>query len=188
MIYFLLSALFFIASSLQGFDEVRGACCMPSPTNWCQIGTAGFSTSDTSNWYEITTFSYPTPTPLSFNRNIGSTQGNVQLTDSGLIIGQSGNYWANITATVINNGDDPLLIPTFLVYNGVFDPLNQNTVGGVGLALPGQLITIQASGVLQNVPGGTALSIIATNGGSGAVPISIVSWGISVFRIPCMPN
>lgn len=186
MIIFL-SCLSLLFPSLDAFEPVNASCCHPGPSNWCQLGSSGFSTLDPSNWYEIETFSYPTATLLSLNRNHGSTQGNVQLTDNGLIIGQSGNYSVSVQAILQNNGEEAVLIPMFLVQNGSFDPSAAN-LGGVGVLLPGIITTIQSTGILENVTPGTSLSLIATNGGSDdALPITVVGWGISVFRIPCDP-
>jgi len=176
--------------SAEAVERINSATSCSSPTsNWCQIGTSGFSTMDPSNWYEIETFSYPVTTPLSINRSRGSTQGNIQLTDTGLIIGQSGNYSVSVTAILLNTGNDPILIPMFLVLNGIFDPSNPSIIGGVGTLLPGQITTIQATGVLEYVTPGTALSLVATNGGNpDPVPITVVGWGITVFRINCNPT
>lgn len=159
-------------------------------SNWCQIGTAGFSTQNPADWYDILTFAFPETTPLSLNRNRGSTQGNVQLNSTGITIGQAGNYSVSITAILTNNNQSYTpLIPIFLVRDGVFDPSDTSSIGGVSLVPFEQITTIQATGVLEYVTAGTTLSIVATNGGSPQPePIKVVGWSISAFRIPCDPT
>ena len=68
----------------------------------------------------------------------------------------------------------------------MFDPTNNSNLGGV-VSLPTGLInTMQATGILQNVKAGTTLSLVATNGGSPEPQdITVIGWGISVFKIPC---
>lgn len=157
--------------------------------NWCQIGNAGFSTLNPADWYEIMTLGYPITTPLSINRNRGSTQGNVQLTTTGIQIGQPGNYFVTIQVILTNNNpSDTPLIPIFLVRNGIFDPAVSD-LGTIGMLPFGNVTVLTASGVVENVTAGTTLSIVATNGGSAEfVPITVVAWGISAFKIPCDPT
>ena len=163
------------------------ACFSP---NWCQIADAGFSTSSPAEWYTVTAFPYPIATPLSLFRNRGTVQGNFLLTPTGLIIGQPGNYSVNFNAilTFTVGGSSNPFVTVFLVKDGVFNPLDTSNIGGVSTVPFEQITTIQATGVLQNVLPGTALSLVISNGGSGdAVDITVVAWGISVFRIPCDP-
>lgn len=155
--------------------------------NWCQIGNRGFSTMNSADWYEILTFSYPITTPLSINPTYGSTQGNVQLTPTGIRLGQAGNYFVSMQAIVLNTDPEYTpLIPIFLVRNGVFEPGDTTNLAAVGNLPAGEVADLSSSGVLENVEAGTTLSIVATNGGSPQpAPITVISWSISAFKIPC---
>lgn len=154
--------------------------------NKCQLGVAGFS-GGPNDWYEINTLSYPDVVPLSQFRNYGSYQGKIWLTPQGLIINEPGNYYVTITSILQNNDpENTVFIPTFLAINGIFNPGDTTGLGAVASLPPGLIITAQGSGILQNVQAGTLLSIVAANGGNpNPIPVTVVSWGINVFKIPC---
>jgi hypothetical protein len=157
--------------------------------NKCQLGRAGFSTMNSSNWYTIDTISYPVTVPLSINRNAGFTQGDVELTPTGLIINKSGNYFVSFSAILTNPGPDAILIPVFVIQNGIFEPNSMNNIGSA-VSLPQNFILpTQASGIIENVNAGTTISIVATNGGSDQPqPVTVIAWNIDLFRIPCTPQ
>lgn len=146
---------------------------------------AGFSVTDPNLWYTIETNSYPDGTLLSQGRNKGSVEGSVYLSPTGFTIGEAGNYWVNITAILQNPEDTNILIPVYLVRDDTFDPTDPLAIGGVATIKTEELITIQGSGVLEKVTPGTRLSLVAMNGGSESpVPVTVVAWGISLFKMP----
>jgi hypothetical protein len=152
----------------------------------CDLGSASFSTTNPENWYEILTPAYPDTVPLSLNRNNGFVKGDLALTPTGLNIQDSGDYWASITAIVLNENEEYTpLIPLFLVRDGVFDPLdNSLQLGATGSLPPNQVVTLQASGILKDVADGTDLSLVATNAGSPQPEaITIISWNIQLHKI-----
>lgn len=165
-------------------------CGGGSQSNWCQIGNRGFSTMNPAEWYDITTFAYPVTTPLSKNANFGSRQGTIQLTPRGIRVGQAGNYFVSFQVILTNNDEAYTpFIPIFLVRNDIFFPNDTSNLATVTSAPFGDIRAVTASGVLENVEAGTTLSIVATNGGSPQpATITIISWGISAFRIPCDPT
>jgi hypothetical protein len=149
------------------------------------FGMAGFSVTDPNLWYTIETNSYPDGTLLSQGRNKGSVEGSVYLSPTGFTIGEAGNYWVNITAILQNPEDTNILIPVYLVRDDTFDPTDPLAIGGVATIKTEELITIQGSGVLEKVTPGTRLSLVAMNGGSESpVPVTVVAWGISLFKMP----
>lgn len=132
----------------------------------------------------------PETVPLSENRNIGSTQGDVELTPTGLLINKSGNYSVSFLAILLNDVDNyTALIPVFLVRNGVFSPTDTSVLGSIVALQPHIPGTVQITGILENVSAGTTLSLVATNGGSPEPqPITVIAWNINAFRIPCKPQ
>lgn len=200
--FFILSNQIAFAGSTQDKQSVfapdliqksrdRGSCKKRCCQKGCHLGTAGFSTTSQADWYVIDTPVYPDTVPLSKHRNIGSTQGNIRLKSRGVKVNKSGNYSVSFTAILLNTDMNYTpLIPVFLVSNGVFDPTDTSrTIGSVVSLLPGLVTTLQVTGILQNVKAGTKLSLVATNGGSPQPePVTVISWGISLFKIPCDPQ
>lgn len=156
-------------------------------TNSCQLGTASFSTTNPAQWYIVNAPAYPNTAPLSLYRNGGFTEGDVRLTSTGLKIRKSGNYSVNFSAFLLNN--DPInsfLFPVFLVPNGVFDPTNTSIITSLVSLTPGLPGVVQATGILKNVKAGTKLSLVVTNGSTSIpVPVTVIAWSISLFKIPC---
>lgn len=152
-----------------------------------QFGSSGFSTNNPENWYPINTVSYPAVVPLSQNQNVGFTKGDIHLKSNGIKVGKSGNYWVSFSAILLNNDINVTpLIPIFLVKNGIFNITSTSTLSAVQSLAPGIITHIQGSGLLKNLKRGTKLSLVATNGGSPTPQtVLIVSWNISLFRIPC---
>lgn len=169
-------------------DDLEASCgrtkrCCP---NRCHLGSAGFSTTSAQSWYTINTLPYPTTVPLSLNRNQGFTEGKVELTPTGLLIREPGNYSISFSAILQNNDPEyTALIPVFVSLNEAFDPLDI-PVGSV-VALPTGLVnTVHGTGILHQVKAGTTISLIATNGGSPQPQaIHVVAWNMSLFKIPC---
>ena len=171
----------------QPIENIEAHCF--AHFNYCDSNThfanPGFSVTDTSQWYDITTLSYPVTTPLSLNRNKGVSEGRVYLSPSGVTIGEAGNYWVSITAILYNSAPETALIPVFLVRDEQFNFNDPSLIGGV-VTLPTDIVsTVNATGILHNVPEGTRLSLVATNGGNPLPqPIKVVSWNISLFKMP----
>lgn len=180
-----------IASTPQGGQcrshtkEQRKKCFASKRLN-PQIGIAAFTANTSAEWYQITTQPYPTVVPLSLNRDRGSTQGNVKLTPTGLLIRQPGNYSVTFNAILVNNEPNYApLIPVFLIRNDIFDPNATDILGNVVTLPPNFINTVQFTGILENVKPCTKLSLVATNGGSPEPqPITVISWSISAYRIP----
>jgi hypothetical protein len=173
----------FIGSDVSD-DDGAECCCDES----CDFANSGFSTMSPDDWYVIETHSYPDTVLLSKNRNKGFTQGGVALNPTGVTVKEAGNYWVTFSAIALyTNDEEPYspLIPIFLIRNNNFDPSDDSAIlGSVGSLPEGMVTTIQGSGVLKDVDKNTLLTIVATNGGSpDPEPITIVSWGISLFKI-----
>lgn len=184
----LLSGPLTAAESFEWDQPIEcNACGQFWLTPKCHLGTAAFSTSSSNLWYTIDIPAYPNTVPLSLNQNSGFTEGKIELTSTGLLIEEPGNYWASFNAIIVNPQDSgPALIPVFLVPNGVFDPNHTPVLGSVVSVPFQQLSTVQFSGILENVVSGTTFSLVATNGGGPELqPITVVGWSISLFKIPC---
>jgi|GEM_PF-1964880 len=156
----------------------------------CHLGKAGFA-GGPAEWYVIDTAPFPNVSLLSQNRIRGSTQGNVALTPTGLRIDEPGNYSASIDVVLLNNDPEYTPItPIFLVLNDTFDSINPTSNPGSVVTLPyGFIISASGTGILENVPAGTNLSIVITNSGSPEPePVTVLGWSISVFKIPCKPQ
>lgn len=164
--------------------KTRCGCRHYSPPE-SHYGSAGFSVTDPNLWYTITTHSYPEMTPLSEQRNHGLQEGGVYLSPTGFTIGEEGDYWVNITAVLVNPGDESILVPVFLVQDETFDPDSDSQVGGVVTLAPGVITTMQGTGILQDIYPGTRLSLVATNGGDPfPQDVTVVGWFISLFKLP----
>jgi hypothetical protein len=157
----------------------------------CDLGTAGFykyddDDDDDESSYSLSIDNYPDGNLISLIRNTGSTQGDITLSPTGLIVNKDGTYWANFSATIQNN-DQAInaLLNIFLVPNGIFNPLdNVSTLVAHGYIQPNEIITINGSGILQNLEKETSLSIFATNVGTPLFTgVNISSWNISIHRI-----
>ena len=119
----------------------------------------------------------------------GFVKGKVELTPNGLLIGEAGDYSVTFSAILENPVEAyTALIPVFLSLNGQFNPLDpiQSSLGGVVTLPTGFINTVQGTGILHDVPAGTFLALIASNGGSpDPQPIRVVAWNISLFKIAC---
>lgn len=184
---FTLSSVMILADSNMDQLSCHMACRKKKQCSETPLGTAGFSTSNPDQWYSISTSPYPITVPLSLHRNIGSTQGHIHLTSSGLKIDAPGDYWVSFAAFLLNNQENyAALIPVFLLRNDIFDPTDTMTLSTI-VSLPSGFVNVaQISGILRNVKKGTRLSLVATNGGSpDPQPITVIAWDISLFKIPC---
>ena len=166
----------------------HGKCC-GKRTDKCHLGTSGFSVVDSNLWYPITTFSYPVITPLSLNGNRTSSQGEVIATSTGLTLNEPGNYSVSFQAILVNNQiSSGSLIPVFLISNGVFDPLAPMGLGSIATLSQGSPGSVQGTGILENVTAGTTLSLVATNGSAPQEDVTVISWYITAFKIPCQSS
>ncbi len=188
------NAFFLLVSSLVIFADINSqehssGAGIYTPWSRSHLGMAGFS-GDPTLWYDITTSGYPDMVLLSQNRNSGFTQGKVQLTSTGLKINAPGNYSISFSASITCQNDeaeDIPLIPVYLVKNNNYSPANKNTIGSMAsLQQPeaGLLVTnVHGSGIM-NLQAGTTLSLVAANSGGSDVPLTVVAWNISAFKIP----
>lgn len=170
----------------QGIQEKsRYVCHCGTPAQSSHFGTSGFGNVGPNSWYTITTNSYPDTVPLSQQRNNGHSEGNVFLSPTGFTIGEAGNYWVNVSAVLQNpTQDTTILIPVFLVIDEEFDENNPLSGGVVTLPYE-QIITMNGSSTLKDVPAGARLSLVATNGGNPfPIPVTVAAWSISLFKIP----
>lgn len=167
-------------------------CGNNSRSHSCQLGVSGHGGS-MSLFYPIDVPSYPNPTPLSLNRNVGFVKGDVKLIPTGLKICRAGDYAVSFTAILGNATTRSNVISVFLVLNDLFDPNNLSTVGNTSTVFgqnPANFVvtSIVGSGILKNVPCGTTLSLVATNGESlQPDPLTVVAWEITAYRIPGCP-
>lgn len=143
-------------------------------------GSAGFGASDPSSYYAITTKPYPDPVELSLNRNNGSAQGSLELSPTGFIVNEVGEYWANISVTMLNQGAEPLLVPAYLAINGEYE---ETKIGNVGILQSNIPSNVFGSGNVIVTEEGTAINIIATNGES-IFPheVEVTAWSISLIQ------
>lgn len=172
--------------TFQAHQSGKRPCCK-SHIPHCNLGVRGFTTMDPSNWYTIITPSYPSVVPLSLNGDRGFKKGSIKLTDTGLTIKESGNYSVTFLA-ILNNPSitDAFFFPVFLIKNGVFDPNDPNLSGNGLTLLPQEVNNVNQATILKNVRAGTTLSLVISNGvGAPAVPVKVVAWEISAFKIPC---
>lgn len=184
---FLLNSAIYAADFSDSLS-CQTACCptvvVPEEAQ-LHFGTSTFSgTPDI--WYNIDTNSYPETVFLSKNRNRGLSEGGVYLSPTGFTIGEAGNYWVTITAILQNPTEDStVLIPVFLVIDEVLNPDDVSPIGGVVTLESGKINTLQGTGILKNVTPGTRLSLVATNAGYPfPVPVTVVSWSISLTKMP----
>lgn len=169
------------------FEPSQGCVAKGSNSqNTFQIGTSAFSTTNPSKWYTIKTHNYPTIVPLSLHRNSGCAQGNIHGTSTGLKIRKSGNYSITFFAVLLNNNPSQTpVIPIIVARNGKIQPNSSSSVGVVASLPTGVVITVQGAGILKNVKSGTKLSLVASNGGNPTpVPITIIGWSMSLYKIP----
>lgn len=168
----------------------------------CDFASSGFSVTDPALWYEIDTTSYPNAVPLSLNGNRGFDEGDITVTDTGITINRSGNYWVNMTAVIsyiapsvkdstltpIPAVGSQFIIPVFVARNGDFDPAGENQFGGIGVFTLNEtsIEEVQANGIMVNMEKGTKLSIVATNSGTSddtPIPLTVIDWDISLHRL-----
>ncbi len=174
-----------------GFDEERDDC---------ELASSGFAVTDPAQWYVINTSSYPTTVPLSLNGNRGFDEGDITVTDTGITINRSGDYWVNMTAIVSYIVPDPqilapipavgseFIIPVYVARDGDFDPAGEDPFGGIGIFPLNEthIEDIQANGIMANVKKGTELTIVATNSGTSGdepIPLTVIGWNISLHRL-----
>lgn len=166
---------------INGQNYLPEACQNEEVSNF---GSAGFSVTDTSLWYTIETNSYPNTVPLSQNRNRGVSEGDVYLSPNGFTIGEAGNYWVSFSAVLQNPGSDGALIPVFLVIDETFDFDSPSLLGGVVALPPNEIGTVNATGILKDLPAGSRISLVATNGGNPfPQPINVSAWSISLHKL-----
>lgn len=173
-------------------ETTKFSQCLDRPSrnsSRCQLGMAGRSVNNPALWYTVNTPVYPATVPLSIDRNNGFAKGKVELTPNGLLIGEAGDYSVTFSAILQNPIEEyTAVIPVFLSLNGQFNPLDplQSSLGGVVTLPTGFINTVQGTGILHDVPAGTFLALIASNGGSpDPQPIRVVAWNISLFKIAC---
>ncbi len=174
-------SIVFAVASLFIFEAASAAQANSHDT----YGRAGFSTISPLQWYTISTPSFPQTTPLSNNRNKGFAEGDLDLSPTGLTIGEEGDYWVEIT-TVLQNPtpDSSLRVLTFLVVNETLNPAAEIT-GGVAVVNSGSVETIHGTGILRNLQEGDTLSIVAANGSNtpDAKPVTVSAWAITLHKL-----
>lgn len=151
------------------------------------LGSVGLATSNPTLWYDVNVPAYPESVLMSKNRNAGFRQGGVRLHSTGLEILEPGNYSVSFKATLLN----PLVgsgavVSVLLGFNGAFDPDESSSIGSVVPLQADGVGVAQATGILENVPAGTTLSLFGSNGG-GEDPqlVKVIGWDITVFKIAC---
>lgn len=151
------------------------------------LGSAGMASANPSLWYNVTVPAYPAAELISKNRNTGFRQGGVRIQSTGLKILEPGNYWVSFKATLQNPmADEGSVVSVLLGFDGAFDPNESGTIGTVVSLQPDGAGVAQATGILEDVPEGTTLSLFGSNGGGGdSVLIKIIGWDINIFKIPC---
>lgn len=158
------------------------ACCLPG----CIFAEAAHA-GGPSDFYTVNAPSYPATVPLSLNRNIGETHGDIELNSMGITITTPGTYLVNFEAILFNTTGSDEVISVFLVENDTYDPNNLLTLGSTAtLPASGAITPIQANGILANVPAGTKLSLVVSNGdGNPSDTVTVAAWFIVATKIPC---
>lgn len=146
------------------------------------FANATFAVTDPLEWYVITLEPSPITTPISLNRNKGFRHGGINLTDTGVEVLTKGSYLVNFFTVLQNNGVIPVLVNVNLVENGLLNP-DDAPLGAMVLLQPGAVETITIAGIVPDITSGTELSLVGSNGGSGAADLTVVSWQISLSRI-----
>lgn len=149
------------------------------------FGTAAF-TNAVSGGYTLDLNPYPDVSLLSMNRNAGHAGGRIYLSPTGFTIGESGNYWVSIMAVVYNPDESlsKVTVPIVLARNEEIDLENFESLGGATTIEPGSAGQITGEGTLMNVMEGERFSIVAGTGGEDPASVLVLSWQISVQRIP----
>jgi len=161
--------------------------------NSCQLGLSGHA-GGRNFFYPIVVPPHPMTTPLSLDRTLGFAEGDIKLTPTGLKICRAGTYLVNFTAIVGNTTTTNDIISVFLILNDLFDPNNTETVGNSATVRgedPANFIvtSIVGSGILKNVPCGTTLSLVASNGENPFQSdlLQVLAWEITANRIAGCP-
>lgn len=181
----------------------------------CDVGYAGYGSSEPTDWYSVIPSNFPVLTQLSKNRMHGTVNGDVDLTDTGLRIRRKGHYLVIAQFVVAIANEDPVvgIVPWFVITNGQFDPttLFASTIaGGVFVVdtntspvpiLPSQTgVGIFYAGCDSNTNTSCAkcsdqeccecvdhnIDIrITSTDESNVFQFLVVTWNLSATRIPC---
>src|SRR6185295_7794234 len=119
-----------------------------------------------NEWYSITSPVYPNFTSFSQLQNKGFKNGKINLTNKGVGIEESGDYWVSFTAKLQNPNEDVVgQVLLILVKNGKYnsDHELENIFGDVvNVVSSSSPITIQGSGILKGLKKGEKLSLRST--------------------------
>ena len=162
--------------------------------NSCQLGLSGHA-GGPNFFYPIEVPIFPQTTLLSLDRTLGFVEGDIELTPTGLKIGRTGSYAVTFTVIVRNpTPNSHSVFSVFLILNDQFDPNNTQTVSNTTTVFGGDnpsdfvLTSIVGNGILKNVPCGTTLSLVASNGGDNILdPLTVIGWDITAYRIAGCP-
>lgn len=159
------------------------------------FGIARFYTPDNSQFLSVSIPVFPSSTIVSLNRNIGRTQGDIQLTPTGLRLGKitscKKTWQISFESVMFVNESSPPVNPVsvanvFIVLNGQFNPdlTETNLIGSVVfLPFPGPPQVAQGNGILFDIPGGTEISLFATATGGSGVNIIEPAWFLSASEM-----
>jgi hypothetical protein len=187
---FMFSSLAFLNQSMAlencplQYQKLSSACCKTC----CEyhLGMAAFVTSTQDLWYNLILPAYPDTVLLSKNRNNGFKQGGVRLQSTGIKILEPGNYWVSVKSVLQNPTNENILVVVLLGLNGAFNPDENALIGSVVSLQPADVGVAQGTGILENVPANTTLSLFAGNGtGQDPQLVNVIEWDINVSKIPC---
>lgn len=161
--------------------------------NPAALGMADLVTSDPSKWLPVSVPASPGSTLISQNRNLGNAKGGVTLTSTGLILGKVGDPLADwdmsFSVFFLRISDapiDPALIVVFLALGAetnLSDPAVA-TRASLAYIIQNTPIQTQRSIMLLNVPGGTNVTLRATNPSSpDTVNVSVIQWSVDAHKV-----
>lgn len=157
------------------------------------IGMADFVTSNPQQWLDRSVPAAPNSVLLSENRNLGNVKGGVTLAPTGLMLGKIGDPPADWDMSfsvfflrISDEPVDPALLVTFLALGTETNLSDPAVATRASLAYITQNTPIQTqrSIMLLKIPGGTMVTIRATNPSSpNTVNVSVIQWSIDAHKV-----
>jgi len=163
----------------------RRSTCNRSRSRKTPIGVAEILGAPPNVQYDLTIPTFPGSTTISLNRNAGFTEGNVELTPTGLKVNQAGVYLINFTVVIGLPGSLPppsdLDIIALLALNDTVDLNNVVTIATVGTLQPNFPTVIHGNSIIH-IPFGTTLSLVALTT-EAPIPATVHRWNINIVKV-----
>ena len=147
-------------------------------------GVAGFSNG--ASPLAVNTPSYPDFVAVPGSRTHGfvTSQG-LLLTDEGLMISRTGDYFATMDVVLFGNetATPNVEYNTFLVINGTFDSESTNLVGASNTVTTNSVVQFHSANILRNLWRGSTLSIIINNGIGSEELVHVFAWSMTLHKL-----